>query len=185
MIVELLKQSGRWRIYSPKQEIGHNRAWYDVSINDLFCNIKVSKCTANDNAQAKKAIYYLLTGDREAERVPEQHSDFFRMMRENEDPDEDRDYYYLVINKTDTSDIFVANLKGIAVCNSTPNNMPFQVNWRQNRKLVERTWEEARQFLLGVWAELIKKLVKLRIDGMQQHYPEFFSSTTMHQPDIQ
>ena len=132
MIVELLRQSGRWRIYSPKQEIGHNRAWYDVSINDLFCDIKISKCTANDNAQAKKAIYYLLTGDRETERVPEQHSDFFRTMRENEDPDEDRDYYYLVINKTDTSDIFIVNLKGIAVCNSAPNNMPFQVNWGQN-----------------------------------------------------
>ena len=173
-IIDILRQAEQWKIYSPNQETDNNRAWYDVKINDLFCDIKVSNCNANDNTQAKKAIYYLLTGDENTGNVPNQDKIFFKMMRENENMDKDRDYYYLIVNKMDTEDVFVVNLKGIVSCNSAPNNPPFQVNWGRNRELADRSWEEAKKFLLSMWAESVKELIALRSRGMPKYYPEFF-----------
>lgn len=173
-IIDLLRKAEQWEIYSPSQETDNNRAWYDVKIDDLFCDIKVSNCNANDNTQAKKAIYYLLTGDENTGNVPDQDKIFFKMMRENENENNNRDYYYLIVNKMNTEDVFVVNLKGIVSCNPAPNNMPFQVNWGRNRELANRSWEEAREFLLSRWAESVKKLIELRLKGMPEYYPEFF-----------
>ncbi|MCY4048701.1 MAG: hypothetical protein OXF24_03850 [Hyphomicrobiales bacterium] len=173
-IIQKIREAGKWDVYSPHKDRKNNRAWYDVKIDGLYCDIKVSMCKGNDNTQAKKAIYYLLTGDEETEKIPDRGDEFFRLMYKNESPNETRDYYYLIVNKTNTRDVFVVNLKGIAKCSVAPANMPFQVNWGKNRELVERTWEEAKNYLLGAWAESVKRLIKLKAKGMPEYYPQFF-----------
>lgn len=172
-VVQLLQNSHMWRVFSPNVDRGNNRTWYDAKINDFYVDIKISECSANDNTNAKKAIYYLLTG-KPPEKVPDMEKRFFRAMRDSESPDETRDYYYLIVNKRDLSDIFVVNLKGLPHASPSANNMPFQANWGRCRKPRERSWHEARDFLLNAWAESIRRATKKYREGMVACYPEFF-----------
>lgn len=177
-IVHILQNSRRdmdiREIYSPNVGQRTNRAWYDVKVDDHFCDIKVSALRTNDNTNAKKAIYYFLT-EEEPEKVPDQEKLFFKMMVENENPSESRDYYYIVINKNNTRDIFVISLKGIAALSPAPNNPPFQCHWGRCRDSVNRSWRGARDFLLTTWATSIRKKMENAKLGMPFYYPEFFN----------
>jgi hypothetical protein len=44
-----------------------------------------------------------------------------------------KDYYFIVLNKTDASDIIINSVKGLTVLTSNINNLPFQVNWSKNK----------------------------------------------------
>ena len=45
-----------------------------------------------------------------------------------------KDYYFIVLNKTNTSDIIVNSVKGLSLLTPNINNLPFQVCWNKNRK---------------------------------------------------
>jgi hypothetical protein len=44
-----------------------------------------------------------------------------------------KDYYFIVLNKKDTSDIIVNSMKGLTHLKPNINNLPFQVCWNKNR----------------------------------------------------
>lgn len=44
-----------------------------------------------------------------------------------------KDYYFIVLNKTDISDIIVNSVKGLTILTPNINNLPFQVCWNKNR----------------------------------------------------
>ena len=173
-VVQFLQNAGRWKVRSPAVDSGNNRAWYDAEIAGYFVDIKISQCKASDNTNAKKAIYYFLTGV-EADSAPQHTDQFFKSMKEKEEPDEKRDYYYLIVNKNEPADVFFVSLKGLAHCMPAPNNLPFQSNWGKCREQKERTWAEAKDFLLSAWAASIKELIKKQQNGMPKTYPEIFS----------
>lgn len=173
-VIQVLQNANQWRVHSPNLGSTHNRAWYDVQIGEYYCDIKISTCSTNDNTNAKKAIYYLLTGDEDVNKVPNENAEFFKQMRDNESPDKNRDFYYLVVSKEKPDDVFFVSLKGMAQCAPNASNQPFQANWSRNREPVKRTWQEAKQHLLGAWAESIRRLINLQQAGMPTHYPEFF-----------
>ena len=172
-IVDLLKDAKRWNVISPNLAGTNNRAWYDCKINDCFCNIKVSALKSKDNTNAKMAIYYLLTGQ-EPIGVSPQNKSFFKKMKPNENPDEDRDYYYFVVNKNNPADIFSVSLKNLTHCIPNPANQPFQSNWNKCRVPANRTWQEAKDFLLTEWAKSIKSNIDNIKKGMTASYPEYF-----------
>ncbi len=174
-IIKLLQDSGIWNIDSPNvdDDNNNNRFWYDCKINDYFCNIKVSTFRNNDNTNAKMAIYYLLTGQ-EPIGISDKNRDIFALMKKNESPDEDRDYYYFVVNKTNPADIFPVSLKGLAHCVPNPTNQPFQSNWDSCRTPVNRTWQVAKEFLLTEWATSISRNIANETMGMPTSYPEYF-----------
>ncbi len=66
----------------------------------------------------------------------------------------DRDYYFLIINKNDPKDIFINSLKGIQTLQ--PNNLPFQCKWDNNREIIQRDFDESKNFILSALAESIK-----------------------------
>ena len=174
-VVQFLQNAGSWdEVYSPAVDSGNNRSWYDARIEGYFVDIKISQCKASDNTNAKKAIYYFLTGVK-ADHVPHNTDQFFKSMKKKERPDEKRDYYYLIVNKNKPTDVLFVSLKGLAHCMPAPNNLPFQSNWGKCRKQKERTWAEAKDFLLSAWADSIKELIKKQQNGMPKTYPEFFS----------
>lgn len=174
-VVSQIQNANTWTVYSPNLSGMTNRAWYDVKIDGYYCDIKISTTKSADNTNAKMHVYYLLTGQDPAEnRVPPQDKKIFKLMKENENIDEERDFYYLVVNKDDLDDIFVVSLKSIAKLNPAANNMPFQAKWDDCRVPVHRTWSEARHFLLGKWAESIKRKLNTLSEGMPIAYPEFF-----------
>lgn len=59
-----------------------------------------------------------------------------------------RDYYFLVLNKTDSSDVIINSVKGLSNLTQNLNNLPFQVRWtRENRTFVYKSIKECiKQF---------------------------------------
>lgn len=170
----LMIKDQQLNIYSPNVGKRTNRQWYDVKIGDYFCDIKVSALSTNDNTNAKNAMYYFLTG-KEPENVSQQEGAFFKKMRENECPCDERDYYYIVVNKNHTDDVFAVSLRGITKVSPAPNNLPFQCRWDLCRESKPRTWEQAKEYLLGQWAVSIQRKIDNAKKGMPEYYPEFFS----------
>ena len=173
-IISFLQNQNKWTITSPNIGSAHDRSWYDMQVDGFYCDIKVSELHSNDNTNAKKAVYYLLTG-KDPARVPSQQKSFFKLMKENESKDEERDFYFIVVKKPSANDAFVVSLKGIAKLTSAPNNLPFQCRWDDCRNPEQRTWEQAKQFLLEHWAQSIKRRIETTKSGMPAFYPDFFS----------
>lgn len=161
----------RWIIHSPNIDAEHNREWYDLTINGLYCDIKVSELAGADNTNAKGAVYYFLTGKNE--NIPNRWDRFFKEMAENENPSEERDFYFIVIYKK-TMETFIVSLKGIGAIRPAHNNPPFQCEWSKSKIPVERDWEEAKKHLLKCWASTIKKGIETYQSGMPTYFPEFF-----------
>lgn len=150
-------------------EIPADRSWYDIKIEKFYCNIKVSEMSGNDNTIGKAAIYYFLTGRKEA---PNQYKEFFKSMCKNEDRDKERDFYFIVVRKTDKK-AFIISLKRLEV-KTAPNNPPFQCNWSQNIEQKPRSGDEAKKYLLSSWAKSLKKRAEQQINIMKKHYPDYF-----------
>ena len=130
-------------------------------------------CGKSRQCQRKKATYYFLTGGLR-DNVNSAESVFFKNIKDAENPDEKRDFFYLVVNKADTKDVFFVSLKGLNKVRINPRNPPFQVVWKNNKIPVKRNWKQAKEFLLETYAECLDKLVTLTRNGMLEYYPEFF-----------
>jgi len=141
-------------------DVPRSRHWFDFSIeeNGEFypVNIKITDTTHADNLNCKLGIYYALTG--KMPDFPNEISwlDYFEKLRANM-RDNQRDYYFLVINKADTTDIFINALKSLDVLQPNGNNLPFQCKWDINRTPKERQFEDAKNFLLKVFGKSIQQ----------------------------
>ena len=142
---------------------GDLRDWFDFGFeeNGIFCpvNIKISTLITADNLNCKLGIYYALTG-----QDPKQDPNFRNEIGWEEyfqklsaDIQENNvDYYFLIINKTNTKDIFAVSLKGLNILVPNGNNLPFQAIWNKNRQHVPRSFTEAKIFLLSHFEESLR-----------------------------
>ena len=167
------KISEKFSVETPSKEKRH---WWDFAVVDAGVfypvNIKISEfVNANDNLNCKLGIYYALTG-----RVPDFANEinwgkFFRLLHENMQ-ENNKDYYFLVVNKLNTSDVLVQGLKTIQILQPNGNNLPFQCCWLKNRQLTTRSFDEARDFLLSNLAESVKLRAKIYLD-FRRHFPQY------------
>ena len=85
------------------------RDWFDFSFKEdgrfYPVNIKVSTTKTCDNLNCKLGIYYALTGEKPKFNNGIDWEKYFKKLKENIKPN-DRDYYFLIINKDDPSDVF-------------------------------------------------------------------------------
>lgn len=134
------------------------REWWDFSFeeNDIFypVNIKTTTTKTADNLNGKLGIYYALCG-----LVPEFNNEiawekYFQKLHKDLGKNTNRDYYFLIINKNDPKDVFINSLKGIQTLQ--PNNLPFQCKWDDNRKIVQRSFIESKNFILSALAKSVK-----------------------------
>lgn len=136
------------------------RSWYDFSItenNEFFpVNIKVTKTSQTDNLNCKLGIYYTLSGLMPDFANEISAPQFFEKLKKNLATHTDKDYYFLVFNKTNPKDIFYNSLKGLQELQANGNNLPFQCRWDKNKKIKLRNFEEARDFLLQTYGASIK-----------------------------
>lgn len=138
----------------------HN--WFDFSFFDgnIPCpvKIKISKPNTADNLDYIRGIYYALRG--ELPKCPITYSKFplkehferlIRDIKEN-----DNDYYFLIVNKNNPKDIFATSLKQLHSIIPNGDNPPFQAKWDDNRVLVQRTFDEAKDFILSAFEESLR-----------------------------
>ena len=159
-------------IHAPNLAQIHNRTWYDIKINNFYCDIKISDFTSSDNTNAKQAVYYLLTGQETP--APAQQKLFFKALKNNENKCEKRNYFYIVIHKENKTTNIVS-LKNISGIKPNPANQPFQCDWKEAIKNpINRDWNEAKKYLLENWARSISTAIANLNAGMPEYYPEFF-----------
>lgn len=137
------------------------RERYDFAIQSAdhtkyyYVNIKVTETTNADNLNCKLWVYYALTWRIPPFKNEVNWNDYLRHLK-NDMQETSEDYYFLIVNKNNTRDIFVTWLKWLSSLQVNWNNLPFQAKWDDNRVYVERTYEEAKQFLLGTFWDSLR-----------------------------
>ena len=115
-------------------------------------NIKTSK-GGKDNCFSKCGIVYALT-DLAADEIPKQinFKKMYELIKNHKADIPQKDYWYLCVNKENTSEIMVRGLKQIRnfVVNINPSNI-LQIDWKKEKMCepVERTWDEAYETIIG------------------------------------
>jgi hypothetical protein len=164
-VIKLLVEKFGERIRKPKI-----RMWYDILIFDylygwLPVNIKTTTTMTHDNTGNLAMCVFAYTDetlDVHREKSYENgkmSSLLFEKLKEKKyNTKHKKDYYFLVMNKTNPSDIIVNSVKGLTILTPNINNLPFQVCWDKNRNFNY---------------ENIKRKVKLFIDCLQKPKPSW------------
>lgn len=151
------------------------RDWVDFSfeVEGAFypVNIKVSTTQTTDNLNCKLGIYYALTGQIPPFSNGVDWETYFRTLKQNLQ-ENSKDYYFLIVNKEDSRDIFATSLKSLRHIIPNGNNLPFQAKWDANREIAQRDFNEAKDFLLGTF----EKSLKLRADAYLSYKRYFYES---------
>jgi len=134
------------------------RFWYDILIKDLHfgwipVNIKSSKCQSADNCGNLSICVYSYT-DEQMDLDAQYNNGIMctvllnKIQTNGYNYNIKRDYYFLVINKQDTSDIIINSCKGLSSLTSNNNNLPFQINWGNNREYIYKPIKKCIQQLV-------------------------------------
>lgn len=153
-----------------------SRNWFDFILEEngksFPVNIKITKTESADNLNCKLGIYYALTGLLPDFSNSIGYGKYFENLKNNIGTNKDRDYFFLVINKKASSDVFVNSLRGLQTIQPNGNNLPFQCKWEDNRIFQNRNFEEAKDFILSVFG----KSAKLRAEAyvaFEKLFPEY------------
>ena len=157
IISKLIKFFGD-RIKKPKF-----RMWYDLLAFDnmygwIPINIKSTTTKTSDNTGNLAMCVYAYTDatlDIHKHYENGKMSDilFSKLKNKKYNKINKKDYYFIVVNKTDASDIIVNSVKGLTILTPNTNNLPFQVNWSKNKLFKYQS---------------INKKIKLFIDCLQK-----------------
>ena len=140
-IIKILQSKyGDNRIKIPKI-----RMWYDILIYDkihgwLPVNIKSTTTLTNDNTGNLAMCVYAYTDQNldlfnDKTYVNGKMSTIFidKLRNEKYNYNFKKDYYFLVLNKTQPTDIIINSIKGLNIIHANNNNLPFQICWNKNR----------------------------------------------------
>ena len=164
-VIKLLIEKFGEKIKKPKI-----RMWYDILAFDYMygwvpINIKTTTTITSDNTGNLAMCVYAYTNEildihRDKSYENGKMSDilFNKLKNKKYNTNNKKDYYFIVLNKTDASDIIVNSVKGLTILTPNINNLPFQVNWSKNRLFKY---------------ENINKKIKLFIDCLQKPKPSW------------
>lgn len=138
--------------------IPQKRMWYDVSLKDevvgwIPVNIKTTTMNTSDNTgnlamcvQAYTDVELDLEKTCENGKMSEI---LIRCLREGAyNRQENKDYYFLVLNKNAPEDVIVNSVLGLTCLTPNVNNLPFQICWNKNREYMPKPIEtNIRMFL--------------------------------------
>ena len=156
--------------YGDKIKIPKIRMWYDILVFDnmhgwLPVNIKTTTLQTSDNTGNLAMCVYSYTNellnihkDKSYENGKMSEILFDKLKKKEYNNSPKKDYYFIVMNKTDSSDVIVNSVKGLSVLTPNINNLPFQVNWSKNRDF---------QY------QKISKKIKIFIDCLQKPNPSW------------
>ena len=164
--IKLLIEKFGEKIKKPKK-----RHWYDILAFDYIygwipINIKSTTTSSDDNTGNLAMCVYAYTDEiLDIHNLDKTYCNgkmsvilFNKLKNKKYNTNDKKDYYFIVLNKTDASDIIVNSVKGLVILTPNINNLPFQVCWKKNRKYKY---------------ENINKKIKLFIDSLQQPKPSW------------
>ena len=164
-IIKLLIEKFGEKIKRPKI-----RMWYDILAFDymygwLPVNIKTTTTLTSDNTGNLAMCVYAYTNElldihrnKSYENGIMSNILFNSLKDKKYNMNNKKDYYFIVLNKTNTNDIIINSVKGLTILTPNINNLPFQVCWDKNREFKY---------------ENINKKIKLFIDCLQKPKPSW------------
>ena len=140
IIILLIEKFGN-KIKKPKI-----RMWYDILAYDYIygwipINIKTTTTKTSDNTGNLAMCVYSYTDEildlnKSYENGKMSIILFDKLKNKNYNKINKKDYYFIVLNKTDSSDIIINSVKGLLILTSNNNNLPFQICWDKNRDYI-------------------------------------------------
>ena len=139
-IIKLLIEKFDNKIKKPKI-----RMWYDILVFDFMygwipVNIKTTTTLTSDNTGNLAMCVYAYTdeildiyNDKSYENNKMSILLFNKLKSKKYNSSNKKDYYFIVLNKINCSDIIINSVKGLTILTPNINNLPFQVNWNKNR----------------------------------------------------
>lgn len=125
----LLQKYPSWSI-----ELSKARAFYDLKINGIYINLKLTAGKTADNSSSKKGIYYSITGQESCYPASSNWNTFYKMLQQAKAQghfkkvrEKASEYHYLVIHKTTGAAIFKP-IFDIHTYKSNPSN-DLQIHW--------------------------------------------------------
>ena len=164
-VIKILIEKFGEKIKKPKI-----RMWYDILVFDYMygwipVNIKTTTILTSDNTGNLAMCVYAYTNE-----ILDLHKNtsyengqmskilFNKLKNKKYNTNNKKDYYFIVLNKTESSDIIVNSVKGLTYLTANIHNLPFQICWNKNR--IFRY-------------ENINKKIKLFIDCLQKPKPSW------------
>ena len=152
-VIKLLIDEFGEKIKKPKI-----RMWYDILAFDYIygwipINIKSTTTTTSDNTGNLAMCMYAYTDEKlDIHKAYEngKMSDmlFNKLKNKDYNTTPKKDYYFLVLNKSEPSDIIVNSVKGLTTLTPNINNLPFQVCWEKNRSFkYDNITKKIKQFI--------------------------------------
>jgi hypothetical protein len=142
-------------------EIPKERYWYDIKINNIPINLKITT-GGTDNAFNKSAILFTITG-----KEPEKHNMNYNMWfntimtsKQKEIRDKKTEYHYLVVDKN-SKRIILKSILDIHTYKSNPSN-DLQINWNnefENKDYNCENFKEKMKSLLTTVQVSVKKMI--------------------------
>jgi hypothetical protein len=121
------------------------RMWYDILALDYIygwipINIKTTTTLTSDNTGNLAMCVYAYTDEILDIHKKKSYDNgkmsiilFNKLKNKQYNKINKKDYYFIVLNKTDATDIIINSVKGLTILTPNVNNLPFQVVWDKNR----------------------------------------------------
>jgi hypothetical protein len=157
-VIQLLEQKYGDAVERPKA-----REFFDVKLFGHPIQIKSSSYSkgASDNFSSKAAILYALTTLSEAEiQKVRGWEPFESSLLQYATEENNRDYFIISVNKDDST-VHLSSLKSLNKLTPNGNNLPFQIQWKNNVETVERNYDEAYSFIIGAYKESVKRKISV------------------------
>ena len=155
-IIKILSEKIPNRILRQKK-----RMWFDVAIFDyiygfLPVNIKTSTTLTSDNTGNLAMCVYAYTDEKLDITKFYKNGDMSKILldklnRKEYNSTDKKDYYFVVINKTNKNDIIINSVKGLTNITPNLNNLPFQIRWNKNKNFKYKKMTENIKMLINAF----------------------------------
>jgi hypothetical protein len=164
-VIKLLVEKFNTRIKQPKI-----RMWYDILVLDYIygwipVNIKTTTTLTSDNTGNLAMCVYAYTDENLDIHTDKTYENgkmskiLLKKLNEKKfNKSNKKDYYFVVLNKTDGKDVIINSVKGLSTLTPNINNLPFQVCWNKNRFYEYKN---------------INKIIKIFLDCLQRPNPSW------------
>ena len=162
-VIKLLIEKFGDKIKKPKIKMWYDFLAFDYMYGWIPINIKTTNTITNDNTGNLAMCVYAYTNEildfhKSYENCMMSEILFKNLKNKKYNTNNKKDYYFIVLNKTDASDIIINSVKGLTILTPNINNLPFQVCWNKNRSFIY---------------DNINKKIKLFIDCLQKPKPSW------------